>query len=236
MKIESELSTIVDNIVGVGWTERDARVVPTVDTLGLANDAAKLHATVLYADLADSTDLVNRYRPSFAAEIYKSFLRVAGRIIESEDGVITAFDGDRVMAIFLGHDRTARAARTGLKINWAVRHVIRPRFQAVYPTTNYVLNHVVGIDDSELYVVKGGPRGANDLIWVGRAANYAAKLAAKDHAFQVWLTLAAFVRLPAKLLTDNVGGYVWAIDPPNSFPDHFVWKSSHELALESKVA
>jgi class 3 adenylate cyclase len=34
----------------------------------------------------------------------------------------------------------------------------------------------VGIDTSDLWVARTGIRGSNDLVWVGRAANYAAKL------------------------------------------------------------
>jgi len=35
---------------------------------------------------------------------------------------------------------------------------------------------VVGIDTSALFVARIGVRNDNDLVWVGRAANYAAKL------------------------------------------------------------
>lgn len=236
MALHDDLVAIVDTIVQAQWTQRVRRTVPTIETIALGNDAVTLEATVLYADLADSTDLVDRYPAWFAAEIYKSFLRVAGRIIEAEQGAITAFDGDRVMAVYLGDDRTARAARTGLKINWATKNIIQPAFLARYPTIPYTLNHVVGIDDSSLFVVKGGPRGANDLIWVGRAANYAAKLAAKDHTFPVWMTVAAYLRLPAGLLTNNVGGNVWSADPANSFQDQLVLKSTNWLVLASQVS
>jgi hypothetical protein len=36
----------------------------------------------------------------------------------------------------------------------------------------------VGVDTSTLLVARTGIRGSNDLVWVGRAANYAAKLCA----------------------------------------------------------
>jgi class 3 adenylate cyclase len=73
----------------------------------LGNDAVKLSATVLYADLADSTKLVDGHTKQFSAEIYKTFLHCAAKIIRSEDGVITAYDGDRVMAVFIGDRRIA---------------------------------------------------------------------------------------------------------------------------------
>jgi class 3 adenylate cyclase len=32
------------------------------------------------------------------------------------------------------------------------------------------------VDTSDLFIARTGIRGTNDLVWVGRAANYAAKL------------------------------------------------------------
>lgn len=34
----------------------------------------------------------------------------------------------------------------------------------------------MGIDSSGLFIARTGIRGSNDLVWVGRSANYAAKL------------------------------------------------------------
>ena len=49
-------------------------MVPESDDLKLSNDAVNLDATVLYADMAGSTNLVSTYKPEFAAEVYKTFL------------------------------------------------------------------------------------------------------------------------------------------------------------------
>ena len=56
------------------------------DDLALRNDADALDGMVLYADLDESTDLVNRKKPEFAAEVYKAFLGCAARIIRAEGG------------------------------------------------------------------------------------------------------------------------------------------------------
>jgi class 3 adenylate cyclase len=42
----------------------------------------------------------------------------------------------------------------------------------------YQLKHVIGIDSSSLFACRIGIRNDNDAVWVGRAANYAAKLSA----------------------------------------------------------
>src|SRR5205807_2996534 len=102
MSLTDELRIEVREVFEAVWKERDGEVVPEPDDIELGNDAVKLEATVLYADLADSTDLVDRYSAGFAAEVYKTFLHCAAKIIRDEGGVITAYDGDRIMAVYIG--------------------------------------------------------------------------------------------------------------------------------------
>ena len=61
-----------------------------------------------------------------------------------------------------------------------MQQVINPAIAELYDDANYAVRQSVGIDTSELFVVRTGIRGANDLVWVGRAANHAAKLSARS--------------------------------------------------------
>ena len=158
------------------WTRWDGEVVPEPQNLRLGNDAVDLTGTVLYADMSGSTALVDSYKPHFAAEVYKVYLACAARIIKNQSGVITAYDGDRVMAVFIGKGKNTSAVRAAFTINGAVWDIIKPALKVEYPKTDYNLKHVVGIDTSTLLVSRIGVRNDNDLVWVGRAANYAAKL------------------------------------------------------------
>ena len=115
--LKPELDIAVKNIFAGVWSERDREVVPEPEDLKLGNDAVKLNATVRYADISSSTALVDSYRAQFAAEIYKVFLVCAAKIIKDEDGVITAYDGDRVMGVFIGGSKNTHAGRTALRIN-----------------------------------------------------------------------------------------------------------------------
>lgn len=78
--------------------------------------------------------------------------------------------------------------RAALKIKGAVGTIIQPALKAQYPQTNYVLKHVIGIDTSKLLVSRIGVRNDNDLVWVGRAANYAAKLTTLSDDHSIWIT------------------------------------------------
>jgi len=195
MSLADDLKAQVIKIFKEQWAERDGTVVPTSDDVQLGNDAIKLEATVFYADLDGSTNLVDTYTARFAAEVYKTFLYCAAKIIRNEGGEITAYDGDRVMAVFLGDAKNSSAARAALKLNYARLKIIQPALQAQYPKVDYTLKHVVGIDTSSLLIARTGIRGANDLVWVGRSANYAAKLASLTSDYPTRITAQVYNKL-----------------------------------------
>lgn len=209
MALKDELEAAVGKKVREQWTTREGLVVPDATSINLGNDGVFIDATVLYADLADSTKLVDTFRAEFAAEVYGTFLNSSSRIIRAHGGTITAFDGDRVMAIYMGADKEIRAVRTALRINKAVTEIIRPALNAVYPDVAYVLHHTVGVDSSRLFAVKDGVRGANDMIWVGKAANHAAKLCALPHQYSTRVTAAVHEKLDQGLYVTSTGAPVW---------------------------
>jgi class 3 adenylate cyclase len=192
MKSAREMLTEVDEILSTNWKSRAGRKVPSAEEILLGNDAVTLNGTVLYADMADSTGLVNGYKDWFAAEVYKCYLTAACHIIRNNSGTITAFDGDRVMAVYIGDSKNTSAAKTALQLNWVIGETNK-RIKAAYPNTSYVLRQSVGIDTSDLFVAKTGIRNSNDLVWVGRAANYAAKLSGtSDPNYPASITEAVF--------------------------------------------
>jgi class 3 adenylate cyclase len=80
------------------------------------------------------------------------------------------------MAVYIGDNKNTSAATTALQINYAVSHIVDVAIKERYPDTGFQVRQSVGIDTSDLFVARTGIRGSNDLVWVGRAANYAAKL------------------------------------------------------------
>ncbi len=191
MALLDDLKSDVQNIFATKWEIRNGTVIPDDSNIKLGNDAVNINATVLYADLSDSTKLVDSQKPTFAAEIYKSYLVCAAKLIRNRGGVITAYDGDRVMGIFKGDDKNSVAARVALEINYAVKEIINPAIIKEYGNGKYTVKHTVGIDTSDLFVAKTGVRGANDLVWVGRAANYAAKLSSLN-TYRTYITYSVY--------------------------------------------
>ena len=208
MALGTELQTQVAAIFAQTWTTETTYGVPEPDQIRLDNHAKDLQtATVLYADLDGSTNMVDNYQWWFSAETYKAYLRCAARIISSEDGVVTAYDGDRIMAIFTGDSKCNNAVAAALKINHAVEEIIRPAIQRQHPTSDFLLKHVIGIDMSPLRAARIGVRGYNDLVWVGRAANHAAKLTNLSEK-PLWITKSVFDSLNSHNTIAN-GKQMW---------------------------
>ncbi|MDK2760992.1 MAG: adenylate/guanylate cyclase domain-containing protein [Sphingopyxis sp.] len=208
MALKDDLENQVGAIFGAAWTTRNGQVVPAPDDLKFSNDAVKLTGTVLYADLSQSTAMVETKKPEFAAEVYKCYLHCAAKIVKSQGGVITSYDGDRIMAVYIGDKKNTRAVKTGLKINWACKNIIQPALNKPWKT-DYILKHTVGIDTSDLFVARTGVRGDNDLVWVGRAANWAAKLSDLPDTHPTWITAAIHNNLDSEARIAGDGRNMW---------------------------
>jgi class 3 adenylate cyclase len=191
--LEDTLKTEVAQLFAEKWPDPVpvATTVPEPEDLLLgSNDAKQIDATILYADLAASTALVDSHQWWFAGEVYKAFLHCAGKIIKAKGGVIVSYDGDRIMAVFIGGSKNTSAVNAALCINGAVSQVINPAIRSQYGTsTTYQMTHAVGVDTGTIYAARTGVRGNNDIVWIGKPANHAAKLCnLRSGYYATWVT------------------------------------------------
>lgn len=172
--IKSDVQTVLSTVLDI----EDARVVPKTEDVALSSGAKKIEATYAYADLADSTTLAQIGTTWTVARVIRSYVNTAAALFRNYGGEIRSFDGDRVMAIFVGPLKNDNAVRAALAINWAVIEVINPMMQRLMKdlADRWTMRHGIGIDTGEGLIVRGGVRGHNDLISIGRAPNVAAKL------------------------------------------------------------
>lgn len=220
MTIKDDIQTETTKTLAEVWVEEQAYIVPDLKDLRLnANHAKKIDAAVLYADLSGSTAMVDSMPWQFSAEMYKIYLRGASRLINDGGGSITAYDGDRVMAIFTGNNKETDAVRVAMKINGVVERLLRPAIAKQYAATQFRLSHVIGIDASELRAARIGVRGDSDIVWVGRAANHAAKLSSISSA-PIWITKPVYDKLGQDLLVyiaNGVRNSCWIQNTWNGF-------------------
>ena len=126
---------------------------------------------------------MNAESPQFAAEVYKSYLTCAAKIIKSEGGTITAYDGDRIMAVFIGKTKNTTAARCALKINYSVQSIINPALVKQYYRTYKVRHHG---NRHQLSLLNWCAGNDNDVRLVGR--KHPAKLCAIREFNTVFIT------------------------------------------------
>jgi len=223
MGLADDLATEVRTILGSAWTIREGEVIPDTPDIKLGNEGVTLDATVLYADIDGSTSMVDSQDAQFSAEAYKAYLLCAARLIRSEGGVITAYDGDRVMAVFIGNSKNTSAVRCGLKIKSAVVEIVNPAIKRQYES-DFELKQVVGIDTSSLLVARTGIRGSNDLVWVGPAANHAAKLSSiSEQPYATFISAAAYEKMNKEVRLSSDGRNMWE---SRTFRGKTVYRSS----------
>lgn len=174
-KLESDISAVFN----ATWNARDGQVIPATEDVALSNGAVKLEAVVLYADLFHSTELAKKFQRSVTAKVVRAYLSSMTQLVKSNGGEVRSFDGDRVMGIFIGDGKNSAAAKCALQMKYIVRDVLRPKAEAKFPSLakeGFKIEHCVGIAQSDVFIVRGGVRGSNDLVFIGSAPNIAAKL------------------------------------------------------------
>jgi len=232
MSLKQKLKLDVEKIFKDQWDLVSTASVPDPVELKLnVNHSKELRsATVLYADLGGSTSMVDNESWQFSAEVYKTYLKCTSEIIRSESGRITAYDGDRVMAIYTSEYKNTEAVRSALKINYAIKNILQPALHMQYPNSGFKVRHVVGVDVSPLKAARVGVHGDNDIVWVGRAANYAAKLTSLPES-STWITKAVY-----DLMTDEVkysgDKNIWEARKWTAMNDLTIYRSNYWLTFK----
>lgn len=205
------IESSVDDILTAAWAITDGRVVPKTEDIVMRNGGRLVDATYLYADLAGSSKMASSLKKETTAKIIRAYINTASRILRNFGGEIRSFDGDRVMAIFMGADKETQAVRAALAINWAVYKVLRPKIKATWSDGENFCNigHGIGIDTGEALIVRGGVRDNNDLISIGEAPNHAAKLSEIRDSYDLAITEAVYEAMSNDVAFMDDGTRLW---------------------------
>lgn len=222
----------VDTLFGTTFEERDGRVVPSTEDVALKNGAVKIDAAFLYADLAGSANLAKTCPWSTTAKIIRAFLDCSTRLIIKHGGKVRSFDGDRVMGIFIGDGKNSAASTCGREIHWAVRKIIQPSATAQFKSVKNArleIRACSGVDVGEARAVRSGIRDSNDLIWIGKAASFSAKLSdVRDNGYQTYISSRVHASLNEAAKLDAQGKSMWtATSFDFAGETETVYKSNH---------
>ena len=213
MGLADDTKSGIDGVLREAWVITAGTVVPETDDVTLKNGGRRVDATYLYADLAGSSKLAQTVDEEIVAKVIRSYLNAAARILNYHGGAIRSYDGDRVMAIFIGNGKNSSAATAAFNLNWAVQEVIRDELDRKWPKSlaNYTMHQGVGIATGEALIVRAGVRNHNDLVSIGSAPNVAAKLSELRRTPDIYITSGVYEMLNerAKVRNDGVST-IWS--------------------------
>ncbi len=176
MSLLEDIKTTTDTFFNHDFTIAETSIVPSTDysKLTFGNNGLTAELTFLFIDIRKSSELHETYGEIGAAKIYQSFHDMNVRIINNRDGQVRSFDGDRIMGIFSGGRKNNNAVEAALNIRYAITEVLNKKLPS-----DKKINIGIGIDTGEVLITKVG-RGRNDsnndLVWVGKACNYASHM------------------------------------------------------------
>lgn len=180
MGLKDKVSSSISALLSTPFDTRRGYTVPTTNTVKLSDGAVKLNNVVfMYSDMANSTSLAKNHPRETTAKVVRCYLSAVSRAMLNRGGEIRSFDGDRVMAAFMGTGAVDSAARAALEIKWLIDNVVQPRIYSKFSsiqTSGWEMKHGTGIDVGEALMVRGGVRDNNDLVGIGDPPNIAAKL------------------------------------------------------------
>jgi adenylate cyclase len=214
---KADLQSMVDEHLKGSYETYVPRGVPEPADIPLGKKAAKLDATALFIDLRQSSDITNSFRRQTAAKMLKAYFDGAVRVINRNDGRVRSFNGDGMLALFVGDNRSNNATMAAFQIKWFVSDVLRPKFNRLFDGNEGARGQRLGfdigcgLDDGDIYAVRVGIRGTNDVAWVGRCTNTAAKLSnALSGGHNIGVTRAVYSRLNGRRVHSQDGIHKWS--------------------------
>lgn len=199
MALLDTLQSEVDKILGMNWQLKDTNEIPESEEILLANEAFKIEATFLYADLAEVTLLAEKCSWEITAKIIRAYLDISARLILAHGGAVRNAGGHRVMGIFRGESPNTSAVNCARKIDWMVEKVLTPKADMAFPpirNNKLAIRHCIGIDTSDAWSVCAQADNNKDLAWIGRAPEFAAQLSGiGKYPYSVYTSRACFTRL-----------------------------------------
>lgn len=103
------------------------------------------------------------------------------------------------MGVFIGDTPNSDASFCAREIDYVVEKIIGPKAHATFASVRdneIEIQHCVGIDAGVVRAVRAGIRNSNDLIWIGKAPSFAAKLSdIRTYPYAVYLSARSYKKL-----------------------------------------
>lgn len=156
-----------------GWS------IPSTTDITFDNQGKQIKLVSLFVDIRKSTSIVNAIGLENAARMYKAYVWGITKIVKERGGQILSFNGDGVVAGFVGPNTAENgAALSALNLNWYLYFYVKPQVDHLLGGSGLTFDYGIGIDSGQVLVVKVGQKGEDnhDLVWSGNPVNYSVKV------------------------------------------------------------
>src|SRR3989338_7857718 len=110
MATNQETLDVVDVYLNQSYIQEETRIVPKISDLTFGNTIKKIpFVVVLYVDMRKSRAILSDATTFWSVKIHRAFLRALTHCVERRDGHMRSFNGDGIMAFFVGEKASSRA-------------------------------------------------------------------------------------------------------------------------------
>lgn len=190
MATNQETLDQIGGYLNQSYTQEETRVVPKRPDLTFGNSAKKMkHAVVVYVDMRKSKKILSDATTFWSVKIHKSFLFALTHCVERRDGHMRSFNGDGILAFFVGENAASKAVRSAMDMKGFVLEINKKLVAAGKKEIDFG----IGIAQGEILVAKSGKAGDDmtkqDLIWVGLPVYVAVELSDfAEKPYNIWIT------------------------------------------------
>jgi adenylate cyclase len=181
MSLREEIINKTKEILDNAFDVEDVTYVPDITNskLTFGNTGLQFEATVLYIDMRDSTEILNKHNNPVVAKIHMVYFHALVKIVKDLEGDVRSFNGDSLLVFFQG--TTKRSLSNAVKAAMQIKYMLSDKDKGInsYLEKYSAINYGIGLDDGNILCTKIGlAKDANkqDLIWIGNPVNRAVKI------------------------------------------------------------
>jgi len=176
-------------------------VIPALEDLKLGQSRS-LDVAMLYVDIRGYSEKTDLARETSMVRILNCFLTEMSRIVGDFNGVVGDIAGDRVMGVFPNPFQEKKPIMDALECALMMQTVIYDAINPFLKDLKYgELNCGIGIDAGPVLVSRLGYRNNSSLVYIGNAANVAAKLEDRAQGGETLITEMVYLNRPDFLNT-----------------------------------